>query len=80
MGIVLVAACAARAEAMSPVCRDHADFPLSQFGGQSGEATIISTGPAVLDGHILTVDVTGFLQAIAKRGGVERVISPPDWD
>jgi hypothetical protein len=41
---------------------------LNQIGRERRQSVILAFRPAVLDCHVLTLDVAGFLQTLAERG------------
>src|SRR5262245_47799876 len=47
---------------------DDGDLVLNQLGRQRRQSVILVFRPAVLDCHVLTLDVAGLLQALAERG------------
>src|SRR5262249_53795403 len=55
-----------------PTCGDHCDLAPNQTGGKRRQSIIVFFRPMVLDGYILTLDKTGFLQTLAERGQVGR--------
>ena len=60
MGIVVVAALAATAAAISNCC-DHGDLASNQFGRQRGQPIELTLRPAVLDRYVLALDVAAVL-------------------
>ena len=56
----------------SPTRGDHCDLAPNQTGGKRRQSIIVFFRPMVLDGYILTLDKTGFLQTLAERGQVGR--------
>ena len=66
MGIVVVAALAANAEAGRSGRGDHGDLSANQFGRQRRQPIDLILGPAVFDRHVLALDIAGLLQALAK--------------
>ena len=66
IGIVVVAALAANAEAGPAGRGDHGDLPANQFGRQRRQPIGLILGPAVFDRHVLALDIAGVLQALAK--------------
>ena len=64
MGTVAVAALAASRGASR--CRDHSDLSAHQFARQCRQSIQLIVGPAILDRHVLTLDIAGLLQALAE--------------
>src|SRR5262249_6106997 len=56
----------------SPTRGDHCDLASNQTGGKRRQSIILFFRPVVLDGYILTLDKTGFLQTLAERGQIDR--------
>ena len=73
MGIVVVAALAANAEAATTGRGDHGDLSANQFGRQRRQPIELILGPAVFDRHVLALDIAGVLQALAKCAQTVRV-------
>jgi hypothetical protein len=46
--------------------RDHRDRVVNQFGGQHRQSIHFVLGPAVFDRDVLTLDIAGILEALAK--------------
>src|SRR5262249_52238922 len=46
-------------------CDDHRDLPANQLGRKFGESFHL-LGPAVVDRHVLALDIAGFFEALAK--------------
>ena len=66
MGIVVVAALAAKAEAVLPVAAITATSPANQIGRQCRQPIDLILRPAVYDRQVLALDIAGLLQALAK--------------
>jgi hypothetical protein len=52
--------------------RDHGDLTADQISRQRRQPVIVTLGPAILDRHVLPLDVAGFLEAEANRLGEVR--------
>ncbi len=50
--------------------RDQIDLAPDEIGGQCGQPIVLILCPAVFDRHVLSLDVAGFAQPLAKRGHV----------
>src|SRR5262249_54043820 len=46
---------------------DDRDLPSNEVGRQLRQTVVLTLRPAILDEHILTLNVTGFLKACAER-------------
>src|SRR5262245_35866034 len=46
---------------------DHGDLIAHQIGRQRRQSVVVTFGPAVLDQHVLALNIAGFLQASADR-------------
>ena len=46
--------------------RDHGDLSANQFGRQRRQPVELILGPAVIDRHVLALDIAGVFQALAK--------------
>src|SRR5262245_26374622 len=46
-------------------CDDHRDLPANKLGRKVGESLHL-LGPAVVDRHVLALDIAGFFEALAK--------------
>src|SRR5882757_6190021 len=44
------------------------DLEHNQFGRESGEPLGVTLRPAIIDRHVLALDVTGFAQSLTERG------------
>src|SRR5258705_14024095 len=44
------------------------DLKHNQFGRESGEPLGVPPRPAIIDRHVLALDVTGFAQSLTERG------------
>ena len=73
MGIVVVAALAAKCRSGAADRGDHGDLSANQFGRQRRQPIDLTFGPAVFDRHVLALDIAGFLQALAKCAQTVRV-------
>ena len=49
-------------------CHDQIDLAADEIGGQCGQPIIAAFRPAVLDRHVLSLDIAGFAQSLAERG------------
>ena len=67
IGMIVVAAFAARAAGVL-VAAMTVTLLLNQIGRERRQSVILAFRPAVLDCHVLTLDVAGLLQALAERG------------
>jgi hypothetical protein len=47
--------------------RNHSDLTLNQLGSQRRQSIVLAVRPAILELHVLAVDVAGFVQPLAKR-------------
>jgi hypothetical protein len=61
---------AANAEAGPPVATNHGNLAPNQFTGESWQLIKLALSPAVLDGHVLAVDIAGVFEALAKGAHV----------
>ena len=77
IGIVVVAAFAASA-AGTVACGNHGHLTTNQIGRQRRQSIVLALRPAILDRHVLTLDIAGFLQALAERGHVSARIRSGD--
>jgi hypothetical protein len=55
-------------------------LPANQIGHQCWQAIVLAFQPLVLDGHVLALDVAGFVETFAERGrkargGIGRPVS-----
>ena len=66
MGIVVVAALAANAEAGEPPATITATCRRTKFGRQRRQSIHLIFGPAVFDRDVLALDMAGFFEALAK--------------
>jgi len=48
--------------------RNQLDLAADKFGGHSRQPVIVAVGPAVLDGHVLPLDISRFAQSLVERG------------
>src|SRR5262245_58148747 len=68
IGIVWVAALAASAPCVLSSITITGYLTANQFGGQRLQLIVSTLCPSVFDRHVPILDVTGFLQALTKRG------------
>jgi hypothetical protein len=54
-------------------CQDESDPPADQIGGQFRQPVVVTFRPAVLDRHVLPVDVAAFAQSLAECGDEGRI-------
>ena len=66
MGIVVVAALAASAAASPAKAAMTAHLTTNQIGRQRRQPLVLTFRPAVLDRHVLALDIAGVLQALAE--------------
>src|SRR5215831_2015591 len=54
---------------------DHRYLPAYQIGREVGQSVVLVLRPAILDRHILTLDVAGFTNALPECGQITCTIS-----
>src|SRR5262249_9559943 len=54
-------------------CCDHGHLTADQVGRQRRQSVILAFRPAVLDCHVLPLDIAGFLETFTEGGHQERV-------
>jgi hypothetical protein len=47
-------------------CNDHCDLSTNQFGRQHRETIALIVGPAILDGHVLALNIADVFEALAE--------------
>ena len=47
---------------------DHIDLAGDEIGGQRGQPIRVALAPAVFDRHVLSLNIAGFAQSLAKSG------------
>jgi hypothetical protein len=72
MGMAFVAASAAGRSDVAGG-RDDGNVAVREIGCECGKTAVIIVSPAILDGDVLTLDVPGLAQALAKGVRVERI-------
>ena len=66
------------------MCSDHRDLTAYQIGCEVGQSVVLVLRPAILDRHILALDVAGFTNALPECGqiactiGKRRTAEEPD--
>src|ERR1019366_10478510 len=68
IGMVDVAALAARPGSLPPAAMTKATCRLTSSAARPGNRIVATFGPAIFDLYILAFDVSGFPQALAGRG------------
>jgi hypothetical protein len=68
IGMVEVAAFCSESRGLPAGGNDHRHADIYETGRQSGQAIVMTLGPAKRDVYIVALDVTRFFQAFSKRG------------
>jgi len=53
---------------LSTGCDYHGYLMFNEISHQCRQSIVLTFRPAVLDGHVLSLDVAGFVEAFPKRG------------
>src|SRR5262249_36282271 len=68
IGIVVVAALAAIADWVGVMRSDHRHLTAYQIGCEVWQSIVLVQRPAILDRHVLALDIAGLVNALAKCG------------